>query len=127
MSAYISSNRNLLLVIFIFLGTASSPLVYAKPTLQSLPVLTCESITRDINFAIRPGERSLSLTMKNYTHNLPFHHAWVSKKGERWKVFANNEISVSTTYPYDNYFIVQTVRSSGMGDVIASAFCNKLR
>ena len=124
--ANISLNRNCFSVTWIYcIAILSSHYVYAKPKSQTLPVLTCESITSDLVFLIRPSERSISLTMKKSQYNLPFQRSWVNSEGIRWKRFSNNEIAINTTYPYDKYFYVETVSFSEKPVLIGLTFCTK--
>jgi hypothetical protein len=83
-------------------------------------LMKCNDITRNINFSVHFKGGEVSLLLKGFTYRVPYVMSHVSAKGERWSVYENGEIRVSTTAPYDKYVSIFTNPSF---DVIAATYC----
>jgi hypothetical protein len=71
--------------------------------------------------AIFNGQNA-TVVFKGWTYNLRYKGAYVNPSGMRVSEYENQEIYVSTTFPFDKYVSIQTGGSSPQ--VIAGAFCD---
>jgi hypothetical protein len=108
-------NKLKLWAIITLVAGISTTQVFAQVSTQRL---TCLDYTGRMSFEVHFQNNQVTLDLKGHTYRLPYNNAFVSKKGERWSAYANQEIWVLTTIPYDRYVTLQT--PSGVG--ISSSF-----
>ena len=82
--------------------------------------MKCNDVIANINFSVHFKGGEALLVLKGFTYRVPYTESFVSKKGERWSVYRNREIAVSTTAPYDKYVDIATMPTD---TPIAGAFC----
>ena len=83
-------------------------------------LMKCNDPSKNIDFSVHFKGSEVLLVLKGFTYRVPYTESFVSKRGERWSVYENREISVATTAPYDKYVDISTMPS---GTPIAGAFC----
>ena len=72
------------------------------------PLLNCLDKGRNFTFTAKFNGQTATVTFKGWTYDLPYKGANVSEKGERWSNYANQEIHVGTTFPFDKYVDIRT-------------------
>ena len=86
------------------------------------PLLNCLDDEVNFSFTAKFNGQTASVSFKGWTYDLRFAQAFVSKKGERFSSYQNQEIEVYTTFPFDRYVSVTTMRIPS--SVIAATHCN---
>ena len=103
--------RTLLFLLF-FLSTNTNSQVNVRFDCNNL------SVPVVLNFS----NNFVSFNMKGTNYKIPYQQGFVNKEGERFSVYYNSELRISTTYPADNY--VGIVISDSMTP-ITSGYCKK--
>lgn len=89
----------------------------------STSLLTCIPHQKGApQFSVEFGGLTARLTLKLNVFNISYIGAFVDKNGDRWSIYENKEIRVSTTIPNDMYVSI----GSGTGNnynVISGAHC----
>jgi hypothetical protein len=68
------------------------------------------------------SEKFAIVEMKKTIHKLPYAYGHINEKGDRYSVYQNSELRVSTTYPADSWVNIAT-RQSEYPKSIASGIC----
>jgi hypothetical protein len=109
--------KKLLLVILL---TAVFSISHAQ---VNTSLLTCIPSQKTMpQFSVQFFGSQARLTLKANVFSVPFTHATVDKKGDRWSVYENIEIRVVTTIPNDQWVSVGSGSPENYA-VIAGAFC----
>lgn len=86
-------------------------------------LLNCLDEGRNFPFTAKFNGQTATLTFKGWKYDLPYKGAYVSPTGERWSTYENQEIYVSTTFPFDKFVNIMT-GGRLISQTIASANCN---
>ena len=117
MKKYLSENCKTLVSVF-FIACVLNINVLAQ--VSSSP-MKCTDTIKNISFSVHFKGGEVLLELKSNVYRIPYEYSFVSRTGERWSVYRNREIDVSTTLPYDKYVDVITMSS---GNSIATAHCH---
>jgi hypothetical protein len=85
------------------------------------PLLNCLDDEVNFSFTAKFNGQTATVTFKGWTYDLRFAQAFVSKKGERFSTYQNQEIVVYTTFPFDKYVTVNTMQNPS--SLIAATHC----
>ena len=82
--------------------------------------MNCIDYASNIQFNVHFQGNFALLELKEHTYRVPYYDSHVNNEGERFSVYRNNEIRVSTTFPYDKWIRVSSIST---GNTIASTYC----
>ncbi len=85
-------------------------------------ILTCVDRSKDnFQFDVKFEGQTARVMVKGSTYNLRYERIFDGPKGKLFRVYGNQEFTVSTSHPYDNFVFLQTKERSPRP--IAAAHC----